>query len=233
MAMHFIQICNRRRKRNDHFLFLLLLLPAFYLLFSYVFDKSQINIFEAIMTLSGHWSLVFYICSYAISPFQRFIIVFATKQQWSIGKRLTDWNFLLTHRRTFGIASFHLCAWHFLCYFYLELDFIWAELLYDLSHRNSLTAGMAGFVVMALLFGTSFHWAKKNLGYRWRYIHNTTHIIVLAAILHIVWIAKDLQTYHYMYIVTLLLLLIERLYRFFSGRNHRSYERQRRRRKNQ
>lgn len=229
--MYLIQKCKRFRKHNDRLLFSAMLLPAAYLTLIYIFDNSQINIFETLMTQSGNWALIFYILSYTISPFQRLIIAIAKAQKWLFGKRLTDWNFLLTHRRTLGLASFHLCVWHFLFYFYLELNFLLDELLYELTHRIAITAGMVAFIVMAVLFITSFKWAKRRLGRNWQRIHNTTHVIVIAVILHVVWITKLLQWYHYIYICSLFLLMTERMVQFLRGRNHRFFERQRRRRK--
>lgn len=229
--MSILRNCSKYRKRNDYYLFLIALLPATYLIAIYLFDDAETNVFRTLMTFSGHWAISFYLASYAVSPFQRTIIKIASARQWTFGKRLTDWNFLLTHRRTLGIASFHLCTWHLLIYLYLELDLLWSEYIYELANRGFILVGSIAYIIMSIMYVTSFVWAKKIVGKYWKPIHNLTHLVVVTIVFHIVWASKIMLWFHYVYISLFSLLLIERLCQLGLGRDQQFFAKQSRRRK--
>ena len=231
--MHILRKCSLNRKRNDHYLFLIALLPVAYLPVIYLFASPKTNIFETLMVYSGHWAISFYLIAYAVSGIQRALIKIATARKWVLGKRLTDWNFLLTHRRTLGIASFHLCSWHVLIYFYIELDFLFIELMFELINRQFILIGSLAYIIMSVLYLTSFAWAKKIVGKHWKSIHNLTHLIVIAIMCHIVWLSKIVTWFHYLYIALFGLFLVERIYQLCLGRDQQFFALQWRRRKRQ
>lgn len=228
--MHLIEHFKLNRKTNDRILNVICLSPLLYLFWVYFFDQTQINVFETLLVVSGHFALVYYLFSYVASPGQRMAIKVAKKYQWHRGKRLSDWNFIITHRRTFGLNAFYFSSCHFAVYYYFELGLDWQELLYDLSHRHFITLGSVALAILAFLFVTSFQWSKKRLGYYWQYIHNLTNLIGLLLLFHIVLESKLLLWYHYFYLALYGALFVERSYQYCLGHNAKYFQRQRRRR---
>lgn len=202
---------KKQRKRHNRYLFYLLQLLPLVFVAIYVFDLYPVNVFEALMLWSGYIAISVFVISYLMSPAQRLLSYIAIRAQWPLGKRLSDWNFLITYRRTFGMAAAYFGVWHFMTYFYFEFDFDWLELWFDLQARQFIFVGLLAQVILISLFITSFNFAKKVLKRHWLTLHSLVHITAVLLLLHIVWESKVLFWYHYMTIGLISMLLIERI----------------------
>ncbi len=217
----FLKYAQKHRRRHDRIIIYLSILvlgyPAIFYVNSIKISESYVNIFDFLLFYTGYWTVFFYFFSYLSSPLQRLLCQIAIQRRWERGKRLSDWNFFRDHRRMFGLMGMHLLFWHFIIYFYLELGFIWEELVYDVSTRYFLMVGSLAFVIMMILSATSFKWPKKKLKKNWQRIHNTTNILALMIVIHIFLVIKTYSWYHYMVFILFGILFLERLYQYSRG----------------
>ena len=192
-------------------LFLISTSPA---VFSYhlLNNKNTINVYESIMTISGHTSFFFLIVTLAITPMRRWLTnLFKGIAKIPWGKRLSDWNLLIRYRRFMGLAAFYYAAIHLITYFYLELDLDFSEFIYDLTTRLHIIFGLSTFVLMLILAATSPKWVIKKMGRLWRPTHRLMYLLSITAVVHYVLAVKVTDTLPWIYAVVVTTLLLHRV----------------------
>lgn len=208
---------NKNRKLHTKIFVALAMCASIWMFANYLSRSNFANIFEFLILYSGYWSIGFYALSYVASPLQRFLCFISIKCNWERGKRLSDWNFIRFHRRTFGLISMYFLIMHFLIYFYFELDWMFSEFVYDVKTRHFLFAGFIAFLLMMTLSISSFKSTKKMLKKNWQRIHKLTNLIAILAILHITMASKTYDWYHYLIVISLSVMMLERVFRYFQG----------------
>lgn len=153
-------------------LFALALLPLAQLLYGALTDGLGPNPAEALSRGSGDWVLRFLCLTLAVTPLR----------QW------TGWNALARLRRMLGLFAFFYGVLHFLCYAWLDMGFVPADMVRDIAKRPFVLVGTAALLLMLPLAATSFNRAIKALGaLRWRRLHRLVYPIVLLGLLHFYW----------------------------------------------
>lgn len=208
MLVHSI---NKHRKTINKILWLFSACPALYLLVRYVQNELTQNPFEYLIQFTGHWAIVFFLLSFAITPVRRWLRYLASNNKWSYGKRLTDWNFLIYHRRLLGLCSFYYACIHFFIYLNFELDFDWNELYFEITERVFITLGLVSWLLLLVLALTSPDFMQKRLKKNWRTIHKLVYLAAPILLGHIILEAKMLHWHHWNYLILLLILLFHRI----------------------
>lgn len=153
-------------------LFVLALLPLAQLVYRALTDSLGANPAEALSRGSGDWVLRFLCLTLAVTP----------ARQW------TGWNALARLRRMLGLYAFFYGVLHFLCYAWLDMGFVPADIVRDIPKRPFVLAGFAALMLMLPLAATSFNRAIKAMGgLRWRRLHRLVYLIAVLALLHFYW----------------------------------------------
>ena len=153
-------------------LFVLALGPLAWLLHGALTGGLGPNPAEALMRGSGDWVLRFLCLTLAVTPLR----------QW------TGWSALARLRRMLGLFTFFYGVLHFLCYAWLDMGFVPADIVRDIPKRPFVLVGTLALLLMLPLAATSFNRAIKALGaVRWRRLHRLVYATALLALLHFFW----------------------------------------------
>ncbi len=113
---------------------------------------------------------------------------------------------LIKLRRPIGVLAFSYVLVHFLTWLLLDVQ-IPAQIVADIIKRPYVTVGMAAMLLLLPLALTSNNWSIRNLGARWRRLHQLVYPAVLLAGLHMVMQAKGFQLEPLVYLGLIFLLL--------------------------
>lgn len=174
-------------------IFILCLLPLFFLFKDFYLDQLGANPFEVLTRSSGEWTLRFLLLTLAMTPLRQF-----TGSPWPI--RL---------RRMLGLfVFFHVCV-HLMTYLWLDQFFDWEEIYTDILKRPYITFGMVAFSLLIPLAVTSNKMMMKRLGKRWKSLHKLVYVIAILGVLHFLLLVKAdlLEPTIYAFILLALFLL--------------------------
>lgn len=153
-------------------LFAAMLLPALRLVAGAATDALGPNPAEALIRGSGDWVLRTLLLTLAVTPLR----------EW------TGWTSLARFRRMLGLFAFCYALAHFMCYAWLDMGLILADIVRDVAKRPFILAGSAAALLMLPLAATSFNRAIKWLGAaRWKSLHRCVHATALLGLLHFFW----------------------------------------------
>lgn len=153
-------------------LFVLALLPMVQLVYGALTNGLGANPAEALSRGSGDWVLRFLCLTLAVTP----------ARQW------TGWHALARLRRMLGLYAFFYGVLHVLCYAWLDMGFVPADIVRDIPKRPFVLVGFTALMLMLPLAATSFDRAIKAMGgLRWRRLHRLVYAIAVLALLHFYW----------------------------------------------
>ena len=180
-------------------LILLASLPLMRLVYLGVHDDLGANPIEFITRSTGTWALVFLCATLSITPL----------------RQVTNGSFLLPWRRTLGLACFSYALLHFVIWFWLDHDWSWSTMVFDVIERPFITMGFLSFVMLVPLAITSNTWAMRSLGRQWKKLHRMIYVIAVTVILHYFWHKAGKQDFFEVSLYALLLgfLLLTRMIR--------------------
>ena len=161
-------------------LFVLALLPLARLLYGALAGGLGPNPAEALSRGSGDWVLRFLCLTLAVTPLR----------QW------TGCSALARLRRMLGLYAFFYGVLHLLCYAWLDMGFVPADIGRDIAKRPFVLAGTLALLLMLPLAATSFNRAIKALGAaRWRRLHRLVYVIAPLGLLHFYWMRSAKHDY--------------------------------------
>lgn len=184
---------------------LLGLLPWLWLAWAAGTDQLGANPAEALIRSLGDWALRLLCLTLAITPLR---IRTRTPQ-------------LARFRRMLGLLSFFYACSHLLAYAWLDMGLLPGDIGRDILKRPFILVGFATWLLMLPLALTSFNRAVRWLGGRqWRSLHQTIYAIGPLAVLHFLWMrsSKGDTTEVWLYAAVMVVLLLERLLRYFTPR---------------
>ncbi|MDT8403291.1 protein-methionine-sulfoxide reductase heme-binding subunit MsrQ [Sulfuriflexus sp.] len=155
-------------------MFLLCLVPFFWLVWDLIQGQLSANPIEDITHRTGDWALRFLLITLAVTPL----------------KRLSGKTWLLRLRRMLGLYAFFYALLHFLTYLWLDQQFLFAEILVDIGKRPYITVGFTAFILLIPLAATSNRYAMRRLGRRWQTLHRSIYVIAAFGVLHYLWLVK-------------------------------------------
>lgn len=151
---------------------LLGLLPALWLFWAAATDQLGANPAEALIRSLGDWTLRSLVLVLLITPL-----------------RVTaGWPVLARYRRMAGLFVFFYASLHWLAYAWLDMGFIWPDILADVPRRPFILVGTLAWLLLLALALTSFQRAVRLMGgARWQALHRSVYAVTALAVLHFYW----------------------------------------------
>ena len=151
---------------------LLGLLPALWLFWAAATDQFGANPAEALIRSLGDWTLRALVLVLLITPL-----------------RVTaGWPVLARYRRMAGLFVFFYASLHWLAYAWLDMGFIWRDILADVPRRPFILVGTLAWLLLLALALTSFQRAVRLMGgARWQALHRSVYAVAALAALHFYW----------------------------------------------
>ena len=171
------------------------LLPLLLLAWNFTQDKLTVNPIQEIQLRSGKYALILLTLSLACTPIN---IVFGIK--W-----------VLQLRRRLGLYAFLYASLHFLNFIGLDYGFDLGLIWEDFAEKRFIVAGLAAFLSLLLLAGTSTKGWMRRLGKNWGRLHWLAYVAGVLAVTHFWWQVKADFREPLIYGMVLALLLIVRL----------------------
>ena len=138
-------------------------------------DDLPLNLTRYLMLRSGSIALILLVAALACTPV----------------RTLFGWQRVIQIRRPLGLYAFAYAVAHLLVYAWVEnaadLRLIWR----DLGERRSMSAGLAGLLLLVPLAATSTAGWQRRLGRRWRALHRLVYPAAALAVLHYYWLERD------------------------------------------
>jgi sulfoxide reductase heme-binding subunit YedZ len=151
---------------------LLLTLPAAWLIYAAFHDLLGANPAEALTRSTGDWTLRGLCMVLAITPL----------------RDITGTPALLRFRRSLGVGTFIYACLHMLCYAWFDQGLVFNDIWRDILKRPFIWLGFGGLVCMLPLALTSFNAAIRFLGVkRWQTLHRLVYAVAVLAVLHFFW----------------------------------------------
>jgi methionine sulfoxide reductase heme-binding subunit len=159
--------------------FLICLTPLTLLLTAGVMGNLSANPIKDITEDTGVWTLRFLLLTLCVTPL----------------RKLSGWNEVIRFRRMVGIFAFFYGFLHLMTYVWLDQFFSLPSILHDVVKRPFITAGTAGFLIMAPLAVTSTRkWIGRLGGKRWQLLHRLVYLSAAAGVAHYLGLVKpDIQ----------------------------------------
>lgn len=152
--------------------FVACLLPLAALVWGAVAGQLGANPAETLIRSTGDWTLRMLCLTLAVTPLR----------QW------TGWHVLARWRRMLGLFTFFYALMHFLCYAWLDMGWVAADILRDIPKRPFILVGSAALLLLLPLAATSFNRAIRTLGARrWQALHRVVYAVAGLALLHFFW----------------------------------------------
>ena len=153
-------------------LFLLCLLPAFWLVYGAATDQLGANPAEALIRSTGDWTLRMLCVALAVTPLRVLLRLSA----------------LARLRRMLGLYVYFYVVLHLLCYAWLDMGLDPSDIASDIAKRPFILVGFTAFVLLTPLAATSWNRAIRALGAaRWQLLHRLVYAVAVLAVLHFFW----------------------------------------------
>jgi sulfoxide reductase heme-binding subunit YedZ len=168
------------------------LLPLAWLLWDYWQGLFIIDPVREITTRTGKTALILLILSLACTPIHT---IFGVKQ-------------VLRVRRALGLYAFMYASLHFLTFVGLDYGFDFDLIGQAILGQRYVLAGFAAGPLLLLLAITSTRGWQKRLGKNWKRLHRLVYLTGVLAIVHFMWLVKDIrEPLRYGAVVVLLLIV--------------------------
>lgn len=181
-------------------LFLVALLPFFWLLFGALSDQLGANPAEYLSRSTGSWTLRFLCLVLAVTPL----------------RQLAGLAALARYRRTWGLFTYFYATLHLLSYAWFDMGFYASEIGADILKRPFILVGFLAWTLLTPLAMTSSNRMIKRLGARrWQGLHRAVYLVALLAVLHFFWMRAGKSDFAdvFMYGGILSWLLVWRIWR--------------------
>ncbi len=153
-------------------LFVVALLPFAWLFWGALTQNLGPNPAEALIRSTGDWTLRFLCLVLAVTPL----------------RVLTATPALARLRRMLGLFVYFYALVHMLCYAWLDMEFVLADIARDIVKRPFILVGFLALLLLTALAATSFDRAIRMLGARrWQWLHRAVYLVAGLAVLHFFW----------------------------------------------
>ena len=171
------------------------LVPLALLLWDFVADRLTANPIQDVQLRTGRYALVLLVLSLACTP---------ASQAFRIPR-------IRPLRRTLGLYAFMYAALHTLNFVAIDYGFDFRLIRQDLFEKSYVLLGLAAFLALLLLAGTSTRGWMRRLGRSWRHVHWLVYPAAALAVGHFALAIKGDISRPVLFSVVLVLLLIARL----------------------
>jgi sulfoxide reductase heme-binding subunit YedZ len=168
------------------------LLPLAWLLWDYWQGQFIVDPVKEITTRTGKPALILLILSLACTPMNT---IFGFKQALRV-------------RRPLGLYAFMYAGLHFLTFLGLDYGFDLHLIRQDILDQRYVLVGFAAGLLLLSLAITSTRGWQKRLGRNWKRLHRLVYLAGILAIIHFMWLVKDIrEPLRYGAVVALLLIV--------------------------
>ena len=168
------------------------LLPLAWLLWAYWQGLFIIDPIKEITTRTGKTALILLTLSLACTPAHT---IFGLRQA-------------LRLRRPLGLYASMYAGLHFLIFVGLDYGFDLDLIRRDILDQRYVLVGFAAGLLLLLLALTSTRGWQKRLGKNWKRLHRLAYLAGILAIVHFMWLVKDIrEPLRYGIVVAMLLIL--------------------------
>ena len=129
---------------------------------------------------------------------------------------------LLKVRRALGLYAFMYAVLHFLIFAGWDYGFDLGLMVLAIRGSRFVLLGLAALLILTAMAVTSTKGWARRLGKNWRRLHRLVYLAAALAVIHYVWVFKELRTIPALAGVVLVLLLVARtlpVARFLSRRH--------------
>ena len=155
--------------------FVLCLAPVVWTVYAAVTGGLGPDPAEALMHVTGEWSLRILALTLLISPLRA----------W------TGWTVLMKLRRMLGLYAFFYACIHLLSFLQFFIGWTPAALLEELAERPYITVGFGAWLLMLPLAITSTRGMQRRLRRNWQRLHRLVYPAAVLACLHLLWQARS------------------------------------------
>ena len=190
-----VPAASKMRSRLMHplakpLLFVVALVPFFWLLSAAIFGLLGANPAEALVRATGDWTLRFLCIVLAVTPL----------------RVLTGNPALARFRRMLGLFVYFYALCHLLSYGWFDMGFDVGDITRDIAKRPFILVGFTAIVLLTLLALTSFNRAIRALGpKRWQMLHRLVYGVAALAILHFFWMRSGKNDFAEVFVYGLIL----------------------------
>ncbi|MGB3904085.1 MAG: ferric reductase-like transmembrane domain-containing protein, partial [Anaerolineae bacterium] len=124
---------------------------------------------------------------------------------------LLGWKKLIPLRKTLGLYAFLYASLHGLVFVWLDYGLDPQLIVEAVFQKRFALAGFAAFLFLVPLALTSNRWAMRRLGKRWKLLHRLAYLAGTLAVVHFLWLVKNVYTQPLIYAAVLALLLVVRV----------------------
>ncbi|MHB1225369.1 MAG: protein-methionine-sulfoxide reductase heme-binding subunit MsrQ [Gemmatimonadaceae bacterium] len=182
------------------------LLPALHVIWRTATGDLGADPIETLEHATGDWAIRFLIVTLAVTPL----------------RQATGWGWLVSLRRTFGLAVFAYATVHLLIYLVLDMGLMGSEIVKDVLEHPWVTLGMTSWLLLLPLAITSTRgWVRRLGGRRWQRLHRLIYVVPFTASLHYFWAVKKDVRLPLLFAGILAMLLGVRLWRELARRRAR------------
>jgi sulfoxide reductase heme-binding subunit YedZ len=168
------------------------LLPLALLVWDYTQNQFLVDPIREITTRTGKTALILLTLSLACTPINT----------------LLGWKQVLRLRRALGLYAFLYVSLHFLTFIGLDYGFDLEFIVEAVFDQRYVLAGFAAGLLLLPLAATSTHGWQKRLGKNWKRLHRLAYLAGILAVIHFLWLVKDVrEPLRYGAVVALLLIL--------------------------
>ena len=153
-------------------LFVLACLPAAWLVWAAFADQLGANPAEALIRSLGDWTLRFLVLVLLMTPL----------------RVIAGLPALARLRRMVGLFVFFYATLHLTAYAWLDMEFVWPDIVNDVVKRPFILVGMLSWLILLVLASTSMNRVIRWMGgKRWQRLHRVVYAVAGLAILHFYW----------------------------------------------
>lgn len=156
-------------------IFILCALPFLWLVYAAVAGGLGPDPAEALMHITGEWSLRFLALTLLMSPLRA----------W------TGWSLSIRLRRMFGLYTFFYACIHFFTFLQFFIGWTSGRLIEELVERPYITLGFSAWLLMLPLALTSTRGMQRRLRGNWQRLHRLVYPAAVLACLHLLWQARS------------------------------------------
>lgn len=128
---------------------------------------------------------------------------------------ILGWKVVLPLRKPLGLYAFGYATLHFgifiFSYGYFGDHIAWGAVWQEATQRRYAIVGLAAFILLIPLAATSFNWAMRKLGKRWKPLHRLVYLIAILVIIHYYWLVKGDYAEPILFTIILAILFAIRL----------------------
>ena len=171
-------------------LFVVALVPFFWLLSAAIFGLLGANPAEALVRATGDWTLRFLCIVLAVTPL----------------RVLTGNPALARFRRMLGLFVYFYALCHLLSYGWFDMGFDVGDITRDIAKRPFILVGFTAILLLTPLALTSFNRAIRALGpKRWQMLHRLVYGVAALAVLHFFWMRSGKNDFAEVFVYGLIL----------------------------